>query len=144
MGLAEIVVDSSAIVAILADEPDRARLIAALKRANIKETSPAVRLEAATVLASRLQVSPEDSNLAISALLVDAQIVVIDLTDEIAQAAVRAFTRYGKGRGHPAQLNFGDCLVYATAKTRARALLFVGDDFSKTDIRSALENSDPT
>ncbi len=144
MGLTEIVVDTSAIVAILADEPDRARLIAALKRATIKETSPAVRLEAAIVLASRLQISPEDTNLAISGLFADTQIVVVDITDEIAQEAVLAFTKYGKGRGNPAQLNFGDCLVYATAKTRARALLFVGGDFSKTDIRSALENSDPT
>ena len=54
-----------------------------------------------------------------------------------AGAALDAFSRYGKGRGHPAQLNMGDCFAYAVAKTYRTALLFKGDDFSKTDIRSA-------
>src|ERR1035437_9238021 len=51
--------------------------------------------------------------------------------------ALSAFSRYGKGRGHPAQLNLGDCFAYAVAKNHRRALLFKGDDFDKTDIRSA-------
>jgi hypothetical protein len=53
------------------------------------------------------------------------------------ETALSAFARYGKGRGHPAQLNLGDCFAYAAAKNHRRALLFKGDDFDKTDIRSA-------
>lgn len=52
--------------------------------------------------------------------------------------AISAFTRFGKGRGHPAQLNMGDCFAYACARTHNVPLLFVGDDFSRTDIPSAL------
>jgi ribonuclease VapC len=55
-----------------------------------------------------------------------------------AETALAAFSRYGKGRGHPAQLNLGDCFAYAVAKNYRTSLLFKGEDFSKTDIRSAL------
>ena len=60
-----------------------------------------------------------------------------------AQAALDAFSRYGKGRGHPAQLNMGDCFAYAVAKTHQAALLFKGEDFDKTDIRSATQARGP-
>ena len=56
-----------------------------------------------------------------------------------AEAALDAFSGYGKGRGHPAQLNLGDCFAYAVARTYQTALLFKGEDFDKTDIRSAME-----
>src|ERR1700730_19199768 len=72
-------------------------------------------------------------------LLENAGIVVVPLDDELARAAFDAFRRFGKGQGHPAQLNIADCAVYALAKTRAQSLLFKGGDFDRTDIRSALD-----
>jgi len=56
------------------------------------------------------------------------------ITPEIGEIAIAAMARYGKGRGHPAQLNFGDCFSYACAKAAGVPLLYVGDDFSKTDL----------
>ena len=66
-----------------------------------------------------------------------AGVQTISITAREAEAALDAFSRYGKGRGHPAQLNMGDCFAYAVAQTYRTALLFKGDDFSKTDVQSA-------
>ena len=60
------------------------------------------------------------------------------ITDKEAHTALAAFSRYGKGRGHPAQLNLGDCFAYAMAKNGRTVLLFKGEDFDKTDIRAAV------
>jgi ribonuclease VapC len=72
-------------------------------------------------------------------LLDNAGIVVVPFDDEMASAAFDAFRRFGKGQGHPAQLNIADCAVYALAKARSQSLLFKGGDFDRTDIRSALD-----
>ena len=66
-----------------------------------------------------------------------ARIQLIPITAKEADTALAAFSRYGKGRGHPAQLNLGDCFAYAVAKNHRTSLLFKGEDFNKTDIRSA-------
>ena len=66
-----------------------------------------------------------------------ARIVVQPIQPETAHLALEAFDRYGKGRGHPARLNLGDCFMYAQAKAGGGSLLYKGDDFSKTDIESA-------
>ena len=71
-------------------------------------------------------------------LLENAGIVVVPFDDEMARAAFDAFRRFGKGQGHPAQLNITDCAVYALAKARSQPLLFKGGDFDRTDILSAL------
>ena len=71
-------------------------------------------------------------------LLENAGIVVVALDDEMARAAFDAFRRFGKGQGHPAQLNIIDCAVYALAKVRSQPLLFKGGDFDQTDVQSAL------
>jgi ribonuclease VapC len=71
-------------------------------------------------------------------LLENAGIVVVPF-DEMASAAFDAFRRFGKGQGHPAQLNIADCAVYALAKARSQSLLFKTGDFDRTDIRSALD-----
>ena len=71
-------------------------------------------------------------------LLENGGIVVVPLDDEMAAAAFDAFRRFGKGQGHPAQLNIIDCAVYALAKVRSQPLLFKGGDFDRTDIQSAL------
>jgi ribonuclease VapC len=67
-----------------------------------------------------------------------ARVLIAPITDREAETALVAFSRYGKGRGHPAQLNLGDCFAYALAKNHGVALLFEGDDFGKTDIPAAL------
>jgi ribonuclease VapC len=61
----------------------------------------------------------------------------VPITEREAETAVAAFSRYGKGRGHPAQLNLGDCFAYAVAKNHRTALSFKGEDFDTTDIRTA-------
>ena len=66
-----------------------------------------------------------------------AGVVVQPVEPETVHVALKAFARYGKGRGHPAQLNLGDCFIYAQAKVGRASLLYKGEDFSKTDIESA-------
>ena len=66
-----------------------------------------------------------------------ARVAVQPIQPETAHVALQAFARYGKGRGHPARLNLGDCFIYAQAKLGGASLLYKGDDFSKTDIESA-------
>ena len=66
-----------------------------------------------------------------------ARVAVHPIQPETAHVALEAFARYGKGRGHPARLNLGDCFIYAQAKVAGASLLYKGDDFSKTDIESA-------
>lgn len=74
--------------------------------------------------------------------LLDAmQIRIEPVTAEHADEALRAHARYGKGRSHPAQLNMGDCFAYAVAKSRRAALLYKGNDFGYTDLRSATEST---
>jgi len=73
----------------------------------------------------------------VSAFLGTAGIGIAPITEQEAMVALEAFARYGKGRGHPAQLNMGDCFAYAVARTHRTSLLFKGDDFAKTDIPPA-------
>ena len=81
--------------------------------------------------------SVEEAEEDVRELLEVAGVELVPITAKEAETALSAFSRYGKGRGHPAQLNLGDCFAYAVAKNHRRALLFKGDDFDKTDIRSA-------
>jgi ribonuclease VapC len=131
-------IDTSAVIAILADEPPAARLAETIAAAKVRLTSGLVRLETCMRLASKLGISPERAQVAFDAMIDTADIAVVPVTDEIAKVAVAAFAAFGKGRGHPAQLNLADCLSYACAKAHATPLLFVGADFSQTDVASAL------
>ena len=127
-----MVIDTSAIIAILAGEAGAPALVDRIGAATIREMSTASYVEAATVLWAR-EIRPEALDLLLEALGVSLAPV-----DEIqGKAAVRARIAYGKGSGHPAQLNFGDTFTYALAKTRGAPLLFVGDDFSHTDLIDA-------
>jgi ribonuclease VapC len=67
-----------------------------------------------------------------------AGVRAVSITETEAETALAAFSRYGKGRGHPAQLKLGDCFAYAMAKNHRTALLFKGEDFGKTDISAAV------
>lgn len=90
-------------------------------------------LEAAMVLIAR---KGADDRRALATLLRENEVGLIPFDARHLRIAVDAFTRYGKGR-HPARLNFGDCMTYATAKLAGAALLYVGADFAKTDLASA-------
>lgn len=130
-------VDTSVIVAILADEADAAVFAEKLATAPQRYTSGLVILEAALRLSSLLDVDPVSAEISITQALVEARISVIPIEEGIAKKAVAAFAMYGKGRGHPAQLNLADCMSYACAVTHQVPLLFKGNDFSKTNIECA-------
>ncbi len=128
-----MIVDSSAVLAILFDEPDARRHAAAIMGAYPCRMSVANVLEASIVVESR---GSEAAAHDLDALLERAEIELVPVTVEHLEAARRAWRRYGKGN-HPAALNFGDCFAYALARTTGEPLLFKGGDFSQTDIDPA-------
>ena len=133
-----IAVDTSAIVAILRNEPEKDRFVDALLAASARFMSAVSLQEAGMVIAGRFGDDtiwePLDALLA----RLDVEIVAHDAA--LARIARTAFLRFGKGR-HPAQLNFGDCAAYALARANGLPLLFKGGDFSKTDIVAVVEEA---
>ena len=127
-------IDTSAVVAILADEPEASVFIARIEAAGRRETGPHVRLEATINLARILGLPVAVAQEMYDAFLEAAGITVVSIDDAVARRAVQAFDAYGKGRGHPAQLNFADCLSYACAATGGIPILFKGRDFIHTDL----------
>jgi ribonuclease VapC len=131
-----MVIDTSAIFAAIAAEPGYARYKDAIKNAELRLISAVTALETQIVLHSRLGPAAVDG---FHSLIAQAGIVVIPFDLPLADAAFEAFRRYGKGRGHPAQLNIIDCVAYALARSRGLPLLFKGNDFTHTDIAPALD-----
>jgi ribonuclease VapC len=129
-----IFVDASAIVAILTREPEDAALAAVLQASQGAITSPIALYEAALGICRKRHSSVAEAEQDVDSFLAAARIRVIPIADDDRRAALDAFSRYGKGTGHPAQLNLGDCFAYAIAKNQRAGLLFKGDDFSKTDV----------
>ena len=126
-----MVIDTSAIVAILFDEPDQQRYGEAIEAATVRLVSAVTRVELAFVIEGRKREAGRERFFQ----LPGAEIVAV--TPQQAEIAVDAFRRFGRGR-HPASLNIGDCFSYALAAVTDHTLLFKGDDFSRTDIRPAL------
>ena len=106
----------------------------AIEAAPIRCTSPLAMFETVAGLMREKVLARLVAEEHLRAMLAAARIEIVPLTDEIGRAALDAFDRYGKGRGHPAQLNMGDCFAYACAKTLRLPLLYKGDDFSRTDL----------
>lgn len=127
-------IDTSVVVAILSGEEDAAHWSGRIEAAAARFTSPLVVLEAAIRLSTMLAADPVAVGEAIAAFLAEAEIEIVSIDGGDADLAVQAFTTYGKGRGHPAQLNLADCLSYACAKGRGIPLLYKGNDFSHTDL----------
>jgi ribonuclease VapC len=127
-----IVLDASAIVAILTRETGWETLAARVGAANARCMSPVSSVEAAMVLTRHFREPIE----ILDAWLRDADIVINPIDARQAELARFAFLVYGKGR-HPARLNLGDCFSYAAAKALNAPLLFVGNDFARTDVRVA-------
>jgi ribonuclease VapC len=125
-----MVVDTSALIAVLLREPTADRLSRALDGAPSIRCSVASLVEASMVMHGRLG---EQGERELDALLRRLQVEAIPVTLEQAELARSAFRRFGKGR-HPAGLNFGDCFSYALARALGEPLLFVGNDFSQTDV----------
>ncbi len=124
-----MIVDSSALVAILRDEPERDQFVELLAERPAR-MSAANWLEAAMV-ADGSRVAAGDR---LDRLVAAARITIEPVTEAHARAARLAFRRYGRGSGSPAGLSFGDCFAYALAATSGEPLLFKGDDFTHTDV----------
>jgi ribonuclease VapC len=129
-----MVIDTSALVAILLGEPDSPKYEEAIDKDPTLLISAASVLEVSIVLLSRFGETGERE---LDFLLHRAPFQVVDVTAEQVELARHAFRTYGRGR-HAAGLNFGDCFSYALSKMSGQPLLFKGQDFAKTDIRSAL------
>lgn len=127
-----MILDSSAIVAIVLREPGYEDLVEKLRAAETLGIGTPTLTEAGMVLASRLGLDPQ---VLLDHFLQDFQVTPVDFGQQHRREALEAFRRFGKGR-HPASLNFGDCLSYATAKLAGHPLVFVGDDFPRTDIET--------
>ena len=132
------VVDASAIVAMLTREPDADALVSAMEAAGRAETTPLAFYEAVLGLSRKRQWSVAEAETHVGDFLRAAGVPVQPVQPETVHVALEAFARYGKGRGHPARLNLGDCFIYAQAKIGGASLLYKGDDFSMTDIESAV------
>lgn len=128
-----MIVDSSAVLAILFKEPDYEYYKRAMSEAERCLMSVANFLESTIVLEGRVGSAGGHE---LDFLVEDARIQLVEVTVEHAQAARRAWRQFGKGN-HPAALNFGDCFAYALAKETGEPLLFKGGDFSQTDIGTA-------
>jgi ribonuclease VapC len=129
-------VDASAIIAILTREPDANDLIDRLEHAIRPITSAIAIFEATLGLCRKRHASVEETQADLADFLKMARVEVMQIGENEASLALSAFARYGKGRGHPAQLNMGDCFAYAGARNHRTTLLFKGNDFTKTDIVS--------
>jgi len=130
-----VIIDTSALIAILRAEPDASEMAHAIEKAQSRRISAANWLETAVVIdASRDPVASRRFD----ELVQTAELHVEPVTRDQARVARDAYRDFGKGSGHKASLNFGDCFAYALAKTTGEALLFKGNDFGHTDITPAL------
>ena len=132
-----MILDSSAVVAMILGEPGSESLAEAMDEAPLVAIGASTLLETAIVLVNRIGLA---GRALLSNFLEGGQIVVTQFDERHWLVANEAFLRYGKGR-HPAGLNYGDCMSYATARVAGLPLLFVGNDFGLTDVTSALADS---
>jgi ribonuclease VapC len=127
-----MVIDTSAVAAILFDEPEAAALEGKIADDPVRLMSAATFLEAAIVIEARLG---DAGGREFDLWLHRAEIEILGVDAEQADFARRAWRRFGRGR-HPAELNYGDCFSYALAAARDEPLLFKGDDFPQTDLKA--------
>jgi len=130
-----MIIDASVLIAILRDEPEARTFAKAIAGTNIRRVSAVNYVEAAAVIdASRDPVASRRFD----DLFREAELIIEQVTEAQARIAREAYRDFGKGSGHPAGLNFGDCFAYALAKAMGEPILFKGDDFSRTDLSPAL------
>ena len=126
-----IAIDSSALMAIILDEPERKSFLDSLDRAEKALVSAATLIESRMVAHGK---GGEKLVLALDEIVQGYTMEIVPPGPAEIEIAHAAFVKYGKGNGHPAQLNFGDLFSYALAKSRGVPLLFKGDDFALTDV----------
>ncbi len=126
--------DASAVVAMLAEEPDALDLADRLENHDVLLWSAMVRWEAAAALSRIRSYDPLQACRDLDAFAQEYQIQLVQIGAPESDAAIDAYARYGKGRD-PAGLNLADCFAYACAKTHGARLLYKGDDFARTDLR---------
>jgi len=129
-----MIIDTSAIVAILRQEPEARRFAEAIEAAAVRRISAATYVEIGAVIDGGRD--PVASRL-VDEMLATAGIVIESVTEKQGRVARDAYRDFGKGSGHAAGLNFGDCFAYALAKEKGEPLLFKGGDFSRTDVAVA-------
>lgn len=135
LGCRPDVLDTSAIVATVTNEPDGQLYRTAILDADSLSMSAVAVLETKIVLSARFGAA---AVMLFDELLETAGIAVVPFDTDMAKGAFEAFQHFGEGSGHPAQLNIVDCAVYALAKARSLPLLFKGADFARTDVVAAL------
>lgn len=130
-----MIVDTSVLVAILRGEPDAEALAETMRSAAVRRLSAASYVELGAVIDK-----PHDpvASRKLDQLLDRIDAVIEPVTVEQARIAREAYRDFGRGSGHPARLNFGDCFAYALAKALDEPLLFKGEDFARTDVKRAL------
>lgn len=133
-----MIIDSSALIAILRGEPEAHAFSESI------EMAESVRISAGTLFEASL-VADKFGSPKLSArfdeIVEHSKMLIEPVTHAQAQIARQAYRDYGKGSGHPANLNFGDCFSYALARDKREPILYKGDDFVHTDLRSALQHS---
>ena len=130
-----MIVDTSAIIAILRDEPQALSCAQAIAQATVRRVSAVSFVESAVVIdGSRDPIAARRFD----DFMREADIAIEPVTKAQAQIARDAYRDFGRGSGHRAKLNFGDCFAYALARESGEPLLFIGDDFAHTDINAAL------
>lgn len=129
-----MIIDASALIAILREEPEGERFRSAIAIAEVRRISAATYVESAIVIdAARDPIASRR----LDDFLQRSQTEIVPLTVSQAKLARDAYRAFGKGSGHPAKLNFGDCLAYALAKEMDEPLLFKGNDFARAGIDAA-------
>lgn len=131
-----MIIDSSAILAILKNEPEAELFSEAI------EAAPTVRISAASYLETSIVVDGYKNPILrarMEEILDNPGMTIEPVTPEQARIARQAYRDFGRGSGHPARLNFGDCFSYALARDKREPILFKGDDFIHTDLRSAVK-----
>ena len=129
-----MIIDSSAVIAILFDEPEAQALLSQIAVAEVCRLSSASLVEIGIVLRRD---AAAQRRAAFNEMLRLFSIKIEPVTEEQAYLALDAYDRFGKGTGHPAGLNYGDCFSYALAKQTGEPLLFKGNDFTHTDLEAA-------
>lgn len=137
-----IVVDSSAIVAIMLQEPRARALMRCLRDHPDRIISAASYVESGAVLAGRRRHDPAQAIDDLDCFLAEANVAIIPVDPQQARLALHARIRFGRGMGHGGTLNFGDVFSYALARLYDAPLQFVGNDFSATDIKIALKSGE--
>ncbi len=129
-----MIIDSSALIAILRFEADAPEFAAVIERATLRRISAVTYVETAAVIDGS---KDPIASRRFDELIEEAEIAIDPVTETQARIARQAYRDFGKTSGHPAKLNFGDCFSYALAKSSGEPLLFKGRDFSRTDVKPA-------